>query len=348
MEHYDPRRRQQGDDELRYPHNEERGRDRESWRRDDDRSRRASSERGWLDYDRNYGRSEDRGERYERPRYGDRANREGREEQRYGERGGSERSSFSPDWSREGEQARYSDEPYYARNRDYAGQLGRDDRSEWEQRARASVPREQRELSERSRSGSYYSPDWPYERGSQGRDMQRSRDEDRDSHYRGYYRQSATPFSYAGGSGLLYSESLTLTGPYAGRGPKGYKRSDQQVIEEASQRLERDGDIDASEIEVTAEGGILTLRGSVPDRRTKRRAEECVESVYGVRDVMNELRVASQGEESGSQGSQASQGSQRSQAARGSQSTGSQATGAASRAGSSASEKAGEERSPKH
>jgi hypothetical protein len=61
----------------------------------------------------------------------------------------------------------------------------------------------------------------------------------------------------------------------------------------------------------------------VPDRRTKRRAEECVESVYGARDVMNELRV--QREESassqtrlGSQGSQPSQGSQATQAGRGS------------------------------
>lgn len=350
MENYDPRRRQQSEDEARYPHNEERGRDRESLRQDDDRNRRrASSERGWLDYDRDYGRSDERyGERsgrneqrYEQ-RYGDRG---GREEQRYG---GAERSSFSPDWSRDGAQARHSDDPYYSRNRDFGGRFGGDDRSEWEQRSRASIPREQRELAERSRPGGYYSPDWPYERGNQGRDVQRSRGEDQDSHYRGYYRQAATPFSYPGGSGVLYSESLTWTGPHAGRGPKGYKRSDQQVIEEASQRLERDGDIDATEIEVTADGGIVTLRGTVPDRRTKRRAEECVESVYGVRDVMNELRVSSQGEESSSQGSQASQTSQRSQSARATQTAGAQSTGATSRAGSSASEKPGEERSPKH
>ena len=348
MENYDPRRRQQSDDEMRYGRNEERGRDRESWRGDDDRNRqRASGERGWLDYDRDYGRSDerygDRGGRNEQQRYG--GVRGGRDEQRYGQRGGSERSSFSPDWSREGAEARYSDDPYYSRNRDYGSRSGGDDRSQWEQRSRASIPREQRELAERSRSGDYYSPDWPYERGNQGRDMQRSRGEEQDSHYRGYYRQSATPFSYAGGSGMLYSESLTLHGPYSGRGPKGYKRSDQQVIEEASQRLERDGDIDASEIEVSADNGVITLRGTVPDRRTKRHAEECVESVYGVRDVMNELRVSSQGDESSSQ---TSQGSQRSQSARGSQSTGSQSTGATARSGGSASEKSGEERAPKH
>jgi hypothetical protein len=146
-------------------------------------------------------------------------------------------------------------------------------------------------------------------------------------------------------------------GPYTGRGPKGYKRSDQQIMEDACQRLERDGDIDASEIEVTAEDGVIVLRGTVQDRQTKRRAEECVESVYGARDIMNELRVSPQGGEqsqssTGSQASQASQRSQRSQNTRASQSgQGTQASTATSRTGggSGASEQAGEDKSvPKH
>ena len=111
---------------------------------------------------------------------------------------------------------------------------------------------------------------------------------------------------------------MTLRGPYTGRGPKGYKRSDQQIIDEACQRLERDGEIDASEIEVSAEEGVIRLRGTVRDRNTKRRAEEVVESVYGARDVMNELRVVAghcrladvAGLAAALQGSQASQGSQ--------------------------------------
>ena len=208
----------------------------------------------------------------------------GRDEQRYGQ-GGPERSNFSPDWSREGAEPLRSDDPYYSRNRDD----GPDD----------------------------YIP------GGQGRDMQRSRDEGQGGHYRGYYSRSTTPFAYPGGQGYVYSESITLQGPYTGRGPKGYRRSDQQLIDEASQRLERDGHIDATEIEVTAEEGVITLRGMVPDRRTKRRAEECVESVYGTRDVMNELRLPSKNEQSqgsqASQGSQSPQASQRAQSARGSQ-----------------------------
>lgn len=350
MEDYEQRRRHSSENE-RYrarPGHEDRGGGRESWRewsQEDQRPRRAA--RGWLDYDRDYGRRDE--------------GQSGREEQRYSESGG-ERPRFSPDWSREGEQPRYSDEPYYARNRESArwdehmrGREGREgrqnregnDRQRWEQRARASVPREQYELAERSEPGDYYDPDWPYQRGARerGRETERSGDNEAQSHYRGYYRSSSAPFSYPGGSGYLYSESWTLQGPYAGRGPKGYKRSDQQICEEACQRLERDGEIDASDIEVSAEDGIIHLRGMVPDRRTKRRAEECVESVYGARDVMNELRVQSEasassetrlGAQQGSQSSHASQGSQASQ-------SGSQLTqGSQSGRGSSASQAQGQ------
>ncbi|HEX7236080.1 MAG TPA: BON domain-containing protein, partial [Gammaproteobacteria bacterium] len=216
-----------------------------------------------------------------------------RESERDDER--EERSRFSPDWSREGAEPRYSDHPYYSRNREQdSGEYSRrdrsggsqgDDRREWEQRSRAAVPRSQRELAEQGEPGDYYDPDWPYDRDrSSGgrnaersrREMQRSRDEG--THYRGYYSQSGGPFSYPGGEGYVFSESWTLHGPYAGRGPKGYKRSDQQIVEEACQRLERDGHIDASDIEVTAEDSVIRLRGTVQDRQTKRRAEECVES----------------------------------------------------------------------
>ena len=142
---------------------------------------------------------------------------------------------------------------------------------------------------------------------------------------------------------------MTLHGPYTGRGPKGYKRSDQQIMEDACQRLERDGEIDASDIEVTVEEGVIRLRGTVHDRKTKRHAEECVESIYGARDVMNELRVSQENREQwqGSQGrgAQASQGSQGSQASQGTQTLGQRAG-----AGSSTAEQVGDDKrnTPRH
>lgn len=116
-----------------------------------------------------------------------------------------------------------------------------------------------------------------------------SRPEDRDQD-RGGYRSSSQQFSSGGERGSLFSDSRKY-GPYAGKGPKGYKRSDQQMCEEANQALERDGRVDASEIEVSCNEGVLKLTGKVENRAAKRDAEECVEDIYGVQDVMNELKV---------------------------------------------------------
>jgi hypothetical protein len=354
MENEDQRRRQADDERFRSRSGYEDEAGGEAWRseaRESHRPRRA--ERGWLDYerdeDRHYAGSDPRGR--DDHRYG---------QDRYAEGRGEQRSRFSPDWTRQGEEPRYSDEPYYSRNRerqggsfeDYSrrGLSGRrpgEDRGGWDQRARASIPREQHELAQRGEPGDYYDPNWPYERRDRGREIERSREDEQQRHYRGVYRQSSAPFSYPGGSGYLYAESWTLHGPYTGRGPRGYRRSDQQIIEEACQRLERDGEIDASDIEVAAENGVIRVRGTVQDRKTKRRAEECVESIYGVSDVMNELRVARQSgseadagqgwreSESGqsSQGLQAGQGAQGAPLGRGAQSPGSQPAAAPSATG---------------
>jgi hypothetical protein len=80
-------------------------------------------------------------------------------------------------------------------------------------------------------------------------------------------------------------------GPHAGKGPKGYRRSDERVLEDACQTLERHPRIDASEISVTVDGGVIVLSGTVDSRETKRLAEQAVEDLPGVRDVRNELRA---------------------------------------------------------
>jgi osmotically-inducible protein OsmY len=58
--------------------------------------------------------------------------------------------------------------------------------------------------------------------------------------------------------------------------------------------------IDASEIEVTVKGCEVTLSGMVESRAIKRLAETMAETVPGVRDIHNQLRV-SQGQRSGGQ-----------------------------------------------
>lgn len=79
---------------------------------------------------------------------------------------------------------------------------------------------------------------------------------------------------------------------YRGRGPKNYRRSDERIREEICERLTMDHDVDASDIEIAVSEGIVTLSGSVNERRAKRIAEDICDSVRGVRDVQNTLRVA--------------------------------------------------------
>lgn len=80
-------------------------------------------------------------------------------------------------------------------------------------------------------------------------------------------------------------------GPYTGRGPRGYQRSDERIREDVCERLTRHGRIDASDINIRVANGEVTLEGSVQDRDAKRLAEDVAEDVFGVRDVNNQLKV---------------------------------------------------------
>jgi osmotically-inducible protein OsmY len=83
---------------------------------------------------------------------------------------------------------------------------------------------------------------------------------------------------------------------YRGRGPKGYRRSDERIKEDVNDRLS-EGYLDASEVEVTVQSAEVTLTGTVNSRRDKRRAEDIAESVTGVTNVENRLRVKQTGGE---------------------------------------------------
>lgn len=79
---------------------------------------------------------------------------------------------------------------------------------------------------------------------------------------------------------------------HRGRGPKDYIRSDERIREDANDRLTDDPRIDASNIALTVQTGEVTLNGTVDSRAEKRRAEDLVERISGVKHVQNNLRVA--------------------------------------------------------
>ncbi len=87
---------------------------------------------------------------------------------------------------------------------------------------------------------------------------------------------------------------------FRGKGPAGYQRSDERLREEISDALTDDHHIDASSIEVNVKNGEVTLTGTVSDRRTKRMAEDCIEHISGVKEIVNNLRVRQEQSASGS------------------------------------------------
>jgi len=80
-------------------------------------------------------------------------------------------------------------------------------------------------------------------------------------------------------------------GSHYGKGPKNYKRADHRIHEDVCDRLTDDDLVDASEIEVTVQNAEVLLTGFVTTREQKRRAEDIAESIAGVNNVENRLRV---------------------------------------------------------
>ncbi len=80
-------------------------------------------------------------------------------------------------------------------------------------------------------------------------------------------------------------------GPHRGKGPKGYRRSDERIREDVCECIAETGWVDASDVEVRVQDGEVTLSGTVDERRDKRLLEDLAEDVPGVRDVHNQIRV---------------------------------------------------------
>jgi hypothetical protein len=148
-----------------------------------------------------------------------------------------------------------------------------------------------------------------------GNDYERSYDQGFGRDYRQGYRHDYTGRDYSAGLfsspgelspstgmggmgralGLDFDESdrarMARETDYSGRGPKNWRRSDDRIKEDVSEALERDREVDASEIEVDVKDGVVILRGSVEHRLHKRRSEDVIEMIPGVKDIRNELSI---------------------------------------------------------
>jgi osmotically-inducible protein OsmY len=265
--------------------------DRYDWERDRGHERdRERDERRW-DWDRGREREgEPRGEwSRNRTDYGPEgeSGRQG-DYGRHGEYGRQGEFGRQGDYGRQGEFGRRGD---YGRQGDWSRHNDREREGDWGRQG------EWRRQGEWGRQG-HQQGDWGRQ-GAWGSFGNRS----------DYDRPSSG--SYAGGMGSFGGGMGTYgeRGQHAGRGPKGWQRSDDRIREDINERLTDDPEIDAGEIEVVVKGGEVTLTGSVDDRHAKRRAEDIVERVSGVKEIHNQLRLQ-QGLLNNQQGQPTSQHSQ--------------------------------------
>jgi hypothetical protein len=128
-----------------------------------------------------------------------------------------------------------------------------------------------------------YRPEGPGYRAGPGRRPDQAGSEGR------YRAEQGRPLG--GENPMLVDQAAGQSGPHRGRGPKNYVRSDERIREDVSDRLADHAHLDASEIDVQVQNGEVTLSGTVDDRMSKRRAEDCADDVSGVKHVQNNLRV---------------------------------------------------------
>lgn len=109
---------------------------------------------------------------------------------------------------------------------------------------------------------------------------------------RGFFdRASDEVMSWLGDDDAARRRKMDSREDHRGRGPANYARSSERLQEDACERLTRDPHIDASKINVTCTDNEVTLDGTVDSRSAKRRAEDIVDDISGVKHVQNNLRV---------------------------------------------------------
>ena len=78
---------------------------------------------------------------------------------------------------------------------------------------------------------------------------------------------------------------------HRGKAPKNYVRSDERVFKDVCETLTAQDAVDASDITVTVEKGVVTLDGNVATDHMKELAEEAIMDLPGVKSVRNTLRA---------------------------------------------------------
>ncbi|HET8540692.1 MAG TPA: BON domain-containing protein [Anaeromyxobacter sp.] len=143
--------------------------------------------------------------------------------------------------------------------------------------------------------GAYGGRSGPYGAGGGWRDEERWRGGERGFQEResGFTRDLRRRGDDEGGRGPLERMGDRVKEGWSkltGRGPKGYKRSDERIREDVSERIARSG-VNAEDVEVKVERAEVTLSGFVDGREDKRLLEDLADDVFGVEEVHDHLRL---------------------------------------------------------
>lgn len=76
---------------------------------------------------------------------------------------------------------------------------------------------------------------------------------------------------------------------YRGIGPKGWQRSDARIVEDINEALSWHAEVDAREIQVSMQNGVVTLEGQVPSKEHWRLVGRIAGGTLGIRDVLNQI-----------------------------------------------------------
>ena len=76
-----------------------------------------------------------------------------------------------------------------------------------------------------------------------------------------------------------------------GESPPEYSPDDESIREKVCAAIFRDRLFSENEVTVEVRQGVVTLSGLVSDVKTKEYADHYLEDIYGVVDIINELKV---------------------------------------------------------
>jgi len=109
---------------------------------------------------------------------------------------------------------------------------------------------------------------------------------------RWYLETSPSAFRGTGGQARGYEERAWARQDRGrtGRGPKGYKRPDDRILEEVCERIAR-SNVNAQEVEVQVQSGEVRLTGLADSLWDKRSIEDLAAEVFGVEEIQNDIRV---------------------------------------------------------